>query len=113
MTDAPSAANAFAMLAPMPLDAPVTTATFPASFLLMSFAPQPVQPSAIKDAGRCRADSPYRVGSRIEPGVEVETVALTRTRSRRGASANARMITWGGAAASGGRHHAVISSDDS
>src|SRR5712691_5346378 len=70
MTDAPSSANAFAMLAPMPLDAPVTTAAFPSSFLLMSFAPQPVQPSTIKDAARCRADSVYRVGFRIEPGVE-------------------------------------------
>ena len=34
MTDAPSAASDFAIAAPMPLDAPVTTATFPLSLLI-------------------------------------------------------------------------------
>src|SRR5712692_6684789 len=71
MTDAPSSANAFAMLAPMPLDAPVTTATFPSSFLLMSFAPQPFSPlSSRMRPGAAEIRSVYRVGSRIEPGVE-------------------------------------------
>ena len=37
MTTAPSAPNALAMPAPMPLDAPVTMATFPESFMGMSF----------------------------------------------------------------------------
>lgn len=36
-TAAPSAASFFAMAAPMPLDAPVTTATFPASFFEVLF----------------------------------------------------------------------------
>src|SRR6266571_3730026 len=71
MTDAPSSANAFAMLAPMPLDAPVTTATLPSSFLLMSFAPQPFSPlSSRMRPGAAEIRSVYRVGSRIEPGVE-------------------------------------------
>src|SRR5262245_21018021 len=40
MTEAPSAARCFAMAAPMPLDAPVTTATLPESvfeFVFISF----------------------------------------------------------------------------
>ena len=36
-TAAPSAARCFAIAAPMPLDAPVTTATLPESFLLLIF----------------------------------------------------------------------------
>src|SRR5215471_15343472 len=38
-TAAPSAANAFAMPAPIPFDAPVTTATFPFSFPLFICVP--------------------------------------------------------------------------
>ena len=34
-TDAPAAASAVAMPAPMPLEAPVTTATFPVSLLIL------------------------------------------------------------------------------
>src|SRR6266403_1069063 len=40
----PSSASACAMLAPMPLDAPVTTPAFPTSFLLM---PQTLMPLSL------------------------------------------------------------------
>src|SRR5437879_12397062 len=39
MTVAPSAANCLAMPAPIPFDAPVTTATFPFSFPFFIFVP--------------------------------------------------------------------------
>jgi hypothetical protein len=35
MTDAPSAARCLAISAPMPLEAPVTTAIFPVSFFVL------------------------------------------------------------------------------
>src|SRR2546423_254094 len=43
-TDAPCAANSFAMPAPIPFDAPVTTATFPFSFPFFICVPFVVLP---------------------------------------------------------------------
>jgi hypothetical protein len=40
MTDAPSAARCLAMEAPIPFDAPVTTATLPANLFIVFQAPR-------------------------------------------------------------------------
>src|SRR6266852_6505148 len=77
------------MLAPIPFDAPVTTATFPSSFFDMSFAPQPgfATPCPFRCAGRdkgcdhgSREVCPIGSGGRVyvcPPQPWIEQVAQT------------------------------------
>src|SRR5437867_12465964 len=74
------------MLAPIPFDAPVTTATFPSSFFDMSFAPQPGfgTPCPFRCAGREEGCAAAVVGKFARSGRAAESTSAAAALDRAG-----------------------------
>src|SRR3989442_5959010 len=74
------------MLAPIPFDAPVTTATFPSSFFAMSFAPQPgfATPCRFRCAGRDEGCTATVIGKFARSGRAAESTSAAAALDRAG-----------------------------